>query len=227
MTLAAAARREAEPKLVFEHCQHLPGEVPVVAAPASADQTRAVLAVLKPLLSCLNELEADVIVDCGRLDPKSPPFDIWDRAERRLLAVRPRLSDLQSMATWLESTGSQHGDLALISVGDGPYPDDEISQALGVEVVARVPWDPGAADVIFLVRTEARQLRMAPLVRAARSLGELIIESPRPDGTPEDLDDGGFRQTQNRVSRRGLLRRERSTDEISASNGSAPSEVAT
>ena len=36
--------------------------------------------------------------------------------------------------------------LGLVTVGDGPYPDAEIAEALGVEVLARLPWDPDAAE---------------------------------------------------------------------------------
>ena len=47
-------------------------------------------------------------------------------------------------------------------VGDGPYPDGEIAETLGTEVLARVPWEPRRPTL--LGRSDlARELRLAPL----------------------------------------------------------------
>ena len=67
VSLAAAARRGNDPELVWEHCHELPGGVPVLAGPASADQTRTALGMLTGLLDRLGELDADVLLDCGRV----------------------------------------------------------------------------------------------------------------------------------------------------------------
>ncbi len=67
VSLAAAARHGGDPGLVFEHCQALPGRALAVAGPASAEQTRPALAMLRPLLGGLCVLDAEVLVDCGRL----------------------------------------------------------------------------------------------------------------------------------------------------------------
>ena len=61
-----------------------------------------------------------------------------------------------------------------MTVGDGPYPDTEIAEALGVEVLARLPWDPDAAEALVSVPASARELRLAPLVRAARTLADRL-----------------------------------------------------
>ena len=61
-----------------------------------------------------------------------------------------------------------------MTVGDGPYPDAEIAEALGVEVLARLPWDPDAAEALVSVPASARELRLAPLVRAARTLADQL-----------------------------------------------------
>ncbi len=61
-------------------------------------------------------------------------------------------------------------------VGDGPYPDAEIADTLGTEVLARVPWDPKAADLLLAVQASARELRLAPLVRAVRTLASRLVE---------------------------------------------------
>ncbi len=79
--------------------------------------------------------------------------------------------------------------MALVAVGDGPYPDAETAEAFGVEVAGRLPWDPCAAEALASLPASARALRAAPLVRSLRTLAERLaaasdaapaIESPAP-----------------------------------------------
>jgi hypothetical protein len=185
-SLAAAARRGLDPGAIWEHCHQLPGGAAVLAAPASDDRTATALGVLDGLAGVVGHLDADVLVDCGRLTP-GPPGWLWGGAERVVLVVRPRVADLHSLATWLDA--HRPGvPLGLVTVGDGPYPDDEISEALGVEVLARVPWDPHAADALVTVAASDRDLRMAPLVRAARTLADQLAPTPVPAPTPDGHD---------------------------------------
>jgi hypothetical protein len=173
VSLAAAARRGGDPALVWEHCHQLPGAVSVLAGPPLGEQARSTLALLAPLLGQLGELDADVVVDCGRLDPGSTSLVLWERADRALLAVRPRLADLQALASWLESRSHDRG-VGVVTVGDGLYPDFEIGEALGAEVLARLPWDPDAAEALVSVPASARHVRLAPLVRAVRTLADQL-----------------------------------------------------
>ena len=101
VSLAAAARRGGDPALVWEHCHQLPDGASVLPAPSLAEQARSALTMLSPLFRRLGELDDDVLVDCGRLDPASVALDLWDRAERPVLVGRPRLADLQALASWL------------------------------------------------------------------------------------------------------------------------------
>ena len=193
VSLAAAARHGGDPELVFEHCQALPGGAFAVAGPASAEQARSALGVLGPLLGRLGDLDAAVVVDCGRLDPGSPALSVAERADRVLVAVRPRLADLHATATWLAAHPPGEGRLSLVAVGDGPYPDAEIADALGVEVAGRLPWDPASADALRGVPASARALRAAPLVRSLRSLaGRLAADlAPAPAVEPLATPAGG------------------------------------
>ena len=185
VSLAAAARHGGEPELVFEHCQPLPGGNAAVAGPASAEQARSALAMLEPLLGRLGDLDAEAMVDCGRLDPGSPALRVAERADRVLVAVRPRLADLHATATWLAAHPPGEGRLWLVAVGDGPYPDAEIAEALGVEVAGRLPWDPAAADALASVPASARVLRAAPLVRSLRTLAERLAAHLEPAAAVE------------------------------------------
>lgn len=177
VSLAASARRGGDPELVREHCHRLPGDAAVLAAPALGEQARNALGMLGPLLDRLGERDGDVLIDCGRLDPGSPSVALWERAERSLLVVRPRLADLQALASWVETRSLDHR-AGLVTVGDGAYLDGEITEALGVEVLVRMPWDPDAAEALTSVPASARQMRLAPLVRAARTLADRLSLNP-------------------------------------------------
>jgi hypothetical protein len=172
VSLAAAGRRGSDPDLVWEHCQTLPGGNPVLAGPAGAEQTRSAVGMLAGLLGRLGELDADVLVDCGRLDPRSPGMAVLDSADRMVLAARPRLADLHALAVWGETRSLDGKRPGLVTVDDGPYPDAEITDALGIEVLGRLPWDSDAADRLVTLPVSDRELRMAPLVRSARSLAD-------------------------------------------------------
>ncbi len=235
VSLAAAARHALDPDLVWEHCQELPGGAAVRAGPASADQARSALGMLVGLVGHLGTFDADVLVDCGRLDPASPGFGVFEGAEAVVLAARPRLADLHALATWREANPFDSGRVGLVLVGDGPYPDAEIAEALGVEVLARLPWDPEAAGALVSVPASAREVRLSPLVRAARSLADrLVIElagAPSSDGSAS----GEVRSAATRSSRAGALRTRvlgtrvlgawRADPVARSTNGSTPEEV--
>lgn len=229
VSLAAAARHALDPDLVWEHCQELAGGVAVLAGPASADQARSALGILAGLGGTLGMLDADVLVDCGRLDPGGPGAGVFEGADRVLLAGRPRLADLHALATRSETSPFDSGRVGLVLVGDGPYPDSEITEALGVEVLARLPWDPEAAGALVSVPASARELRLSPLVRAARSMaGRLAKELA---GVPPAVGSAsGEVLAASRSWRAGALRTRvlgaRRADPVAQStNGSTPEEV--
>lgn len=237
VSLAAAGRRSSDPDLVWEHCQTLPGGNPVLAGPASPEQARTALRMLAGLLGRLGELDADVLVDCGRLDPRLPGMAVLDSADRMVLAVRPRLADLHALAVWGE-TGSMEGNRArLVTVGDGPYPAAEISDALGMEVLGRLPWDPDAAEALVTLPVSDRELRLAPLVRSARSLadhvageqagtgsvGEPLTDAPTTSSSSVSVQS---RTQRIRTLRSRVLRTWRPESAGRSTNGSTPEEVA-
>lgn len=229
VSLAAAARRGGDPTMLWEHCQHLPGGAAVLAGPALADQAQGALGMLEPLMARLGELDADVLVDCGRLN--SSGLVTWE-AGRRVLVGRPRLPDLQALATWLDARTSAPDHVELLMVGDGPYSDGEIAQTLGFEVLARVPWDPRAADALVTVPASARELRLAPFVRTARTLADRLAEDDSrgtsylaADAEVDKPEAAGAASGPVSVRSR-VWRGWRATGPSSSHNGSKPEEVA-
>jgi hypothetical protein len=184
VSLAAAARRGNDPELVWDHCHKLPSGASVLAGPASADQVRTALGMLSGLLGRLDELDADVLLDCGRV-VGVPLVEVLAGVDHLVLAARPHLADLHALATWMESASLERNRLSLVLVGNGPYPGTEVEEALGVAVSAHLPWDPDAAERLICLPPSARELKVSPLLRAARTLGDELsrqsIQGVRPD----------------------------------------------
>ena len=224
VSLAAAARRAGGPELVWDHCQHLPGGGFVLAGAASTEQTKTALGMLGTVLGGLGELDCDVLVDCGRLGDDPTIAEVMRSADRVVLAVRPRVADLHALMTWLDTHG-QDRVVEVVTVGDGAYPDGEIAEAVGVEVVARLPWDPGAAQALVAVPASARELRMALLVRAARSLADQLAAAPAALGVVQvgpGEDRLGEAAVRSPLAGR-FLRRGWRTETLAATNGTSPS----
>ena len=150
----------------------------MLAAPVAAEQARSATRMLPRLLGRLDELDADVLVDAGRFDPMAALPGAVMGASRLVLCARPRLSDLHALAAFLDAGPGEGlleaGRLGLVLVGDGPYRDAEIADALAVEVLGRLPWDEGAAERLATIPASDRRLRLSPFVRAARSLATVL-----------------------------------------------------
>ncbi|MGH9057075.1 MAG: hypothetical protein ACRDYY_14615 [Acidimicrobiales bacterium] len=196
-------------------------------------EAHGALGILADLVGILGTLEADVVVDCGRLDPGSPSVGLFEGAKRPVLVTRPRLSDLHALAAWVESRPAPPATASLVVVGDGGYPDAEIEDALGIEVACRLPWDPRAAAALVSVAASDRQVRLAPLVRAARTLADRLAAeiapvpgiaeaAEQPDEPPADRvpADGSKARVATRV-----LRAWRPTAAPASANGTGASEV--
>ena len=176
-SLAADARRGLDPGAVALHTQPLSENAALLLAPTAGERVRASLAMLGDLDQVLGAFAGDLLVDCGRLDVASPVLTSFGAAELSLLIVRPELADLQALSSMIESRGlSRIGErLGLVVTGSGPYPPDEIADALAIPVIGNLPTD--ALGVRALVTDGApRGLRArCPLLRSARSLADRLI----------------------------------------------------
>jgi hypothetical protein len=185
VSLAAAARRSSDTKVVLEHTQLLPGGAAVLSAPgvpsrpgtpslSPSHRGRADRAPRRARLRRAARLRAPAAAPRRRGDSSSGSANTASflAADLALLATRPRLSDLQAATRLLAeptlSAAADSGRLRLVLAGDGPYRDGEASQPLRLEVAARLPVDPEAAEGICHLPASARHLRRTPLVRALR-----------------------------------------------------------
>ncbi|WFE33134.1 ParA family protein [Micromonospora sp. WMMD975] len=115
----------------------------------------------------------DVLVDCGRLAVDGPPWPLLRAAAVVLLVTRAHLPDLsatRAAVRTIERDLTEHrvppGNLRLLVVGDG-HGTSEISKALRLPVIARLPHDSRTAEVLAHGGT-VRAGR--PLMRAAGAL---------------------------------------------------------
>ena len=181
-SLAAASRQGIAADAVWCHAQQLPGGVPVLVGPPSADQAHAVLRDVASALAdwSAGETEVDVIVDCGRLTPAPPTMVALRQADGVLLLTRPTTDQLRPAAHRVATLGISGPRPRLLLVGDSPYGAAEVASTLSVEVAGVVSWDPRAAGALSGGPGDPN-LRRSPLVRSAASLAErLAAKLPGP-----------------------------------------------
>jgi hypothetical protein len=185
VTLAAAGRRELDRSTLVGHTQPLPfvgrsgadgdseGAVRrVLVGPVAADQAGAALAALRGgLPGVLSSLSADVLVDCGRLDPSSAAHDVVTEADLLVVVARPVVAEVHHLATRLSVLRAQA--LSLLLVGDRPYSVAEVADAVGARPLGTLPVDDRAAAALTVGHSNgARILRRSRLLRDARALAD-------------------------------------------------------
>jgi MinD-like ATPase involved in chromosome partitioning or flagellar assembly len=185
VTLAAAGRRELDRSTFVGHTQPLPfagrsaadgdaaGAVRrVLVGPVAADQAGAALAALRGgLAGVLSSLNADVLVDCGRLDPGSAVHDVVAEADLLVVVARPVVAEVHHLAARLSALRPKA--LSLLLIGDRPYSVAEVAEAVGASPLGTLPVDDRAAAALTVGRPNAaRILRRSRLLRDARAVAE-------------------------------------------------------
>ena len=120
----------------------------------------------------------DVIADCGRLVAPNLPLPLLWAADVLVLVIRPSLASIAAAMPTLDLLKKQLHErtadtstLGLLVVGKGRYSETEIIDQLRVPVVARLPHDPRAADVL----TDGGDIRLKwPLIQAAVDADDAI-----------------------------------------------------
>lgn len=116
----------------------------------------------------------DVIIDTGRFPEGGLPAALLERATRVLVLTRsglPALASLRLVLPELTAALDDPSRLELVLVGGGrPYPASEVSQSLGIRLLADLPWDPVTAAVLSEGDPPPRKLTGRPLWRGFQSL---------------------------------------------------------
>ncbi|WP_063773571.1 hypothetical protein [Streptomyces rubellomurinus] len=187
--LAVADRRGLLAQTIWEQLIDLSpeGDADRLLLPGLTDPAQApgLAYTWEPLAELLHGLEPqgyDVIVDLGRSGATGPSAVLARRADvvaavvrttlRGLSAARPRLA---ALAEDLASGGTGADALALLPVGEGPYPAAEVSRELGLPVLGLLPHAARTARVLSDGGdTTDRRFVRSELMRTARSAADQV-----------------------------------------------------
>jgi hypothetical protein len=188
VSLSAAARREHGVQVVFDHAQQVPGGLPMIAAPAAAEQAAGALELLTgDGMALWRNLAADpavvVIVDCGRLDPLSPAHQVVAAADVALLVARPTLEECDRLAKSLDTLAiraqATDTELGLVLAGPG-FDRGQVQASMRMRVWAQLPHDATGAAMLAGAPGKRRRLAALALPKAARELADRLAEHHAP-----------------------------------------------
>jgi hypothetical protein len=172
--LGAAFRHALCAEEVWAHSQRLPGGVPVLVGPASAQQGYALGHLWEHLGPVLAGLPAtDVIADCGRPEPGSPVLDVVRHASLVVMAARPTLEGVAHLRARLAAPMSD-APVGIVLIGARPYSAADVEAAVGLKVLGVLPRDDRAAAVLNGDTGSAAALNRSPLIRSARSIAAVL-----------------------------------------------------
>jgi hypothetical protein len=120
-----------------------------------------------------------VLLDAGRLDADSPALPLAAAAEVLLLVTRAWPDALDAISVRRErllAISGMRAKLAVVLVGDLPYPAREVAQTLALPVIATLPDDPRGVAVLTGQARASRGWTRLPLPRSARSLAKGLSE---------------------------------------------------
>ncbi|MEV6639669.1 carbon monoxide dehydrogenase maturation protein [Amycolatopsis sp. NPDC051371] len=192
-SLAAAARRQPRPEVVWEHTHALPDGARVLLAPPGSRHTRAALHILtsaQPQLlpAAAREPGVAVLADCGRVDPGTPAEAIARQADALVLISGTHGEDLAHTAARLRELARWTPRPGLLLTGDG-YPTAEVERELGVPTIGRLPHDPAAAAALTAHRPPpARRRRNGGLARHVAALALTLATSTSAVPSPTAAD---------------------------------------
>ena len=169
-TLAGAG--PIEPDGWRDHTQSA-GGVTVLVGPDAPESSESMWHNAGGRLSAiLTGIDAPVVVDAGRLSDRNP---LVGSAALVVVVVRPIAEHLVALAHRLGALRrtARTGPVAVVFVGDGPYRAADVAGPLEVEVLATLPDDPRAAELLRR-GGRASSLRRSGLARAAVPLATSI-----------------------------------------------------
>lgn len=190
VTLASSFPGPLSTRVLADHAQMTALGVPAVVGAPSGPEAAACMARLVAPLSRLSWTSGDgemLVVDCGTVTAGSLLWPLPTAADLTVLLVRQsqetagecaaRIRHTHGLAMALAADGAR---VVVLVVGHGPYPPAEIAAAVGVPVVAVLPWEP-AVSAITAGGWSAGGRRAARFRRAARAMASAMVsvaESP-------------------------------------------------
>ncbi len=180
-SLFAAARRSLTPDAIWDHVDHLPGGLPVLFGLSNVQGAVANEKAWPAIAEALGALDADVVVDAGRLLPHFAGGigDVLAHSDVLLVLCDPTLEGIVHLRVALPVLVTEMSTRALLVIPTalGGYSSAEIGKTLGVAVGPLMPDDPKAADALANKRAFKRLERTALLKWASTLIGALGIEA--------------------------------------------------
>jgi hypothetical protein len=186
-SLLAAARRELTPEAVWDHVHELPGGLAVLFGLAGVRQAAANENVWPAIATALAELDADVVVDAGRLLPQfaGGVGPILGQADALIVVCGSTLDAIVHLQNALPGLVAERRGRRLLVVPTGSlgYSADDIASTLDVDVAPPMPDDRAAAAALANQR-RMRRLEKTPLLAwAAAVIAELGIDDSPPSAS--------------------------------------------
>jgi hypothetical protein len=123
----------------------------------------------------------DVIADCGRLTATHPPTEVLAAADLVMLVARPTLPSVRAAAVGFAQLARQGVvRVGLLMVSDGEYAPSECAHHLQVPLIAALPADPAAAQVLG----NGGRTRGGRLLRAAAHAASALAQAPGANEPP-------------------------------------------
>ncbi|WP_020499959.1 MinD/ParA family ATP-binding protein [Sciscionella marina] len=196
VSFAAAARRNPDPALLWNHTQTVSGGLRMLTAPSNGRHAQAALRALVaasggPVLErAARAGRAVLFVDCGRMDTGSAAEAIARRADALVLVAGTEDDELAALAARLPELAAWTPRPALVLSGQG-YATGEVERELGVPVLARVPRDPATAATLA-GRTPIRRRRAGGLTRVAAAIARALATTTSGQHTSPPLPIGAI-----------------------------------
>jgi hypothetical protein len=156
------------------------GDLDVIVAPANPNQAFEAIARSRsrwPQL--LAELDATVVVDCGRLFPGTPATSLLRVADVVVVVASPDAADVLAYLEWSTgadlATGGAISGPVLVSVGPGRFGEWHLTRELGSSFAGNVVHAPAAVQLLWRgTSTRHRSLARTPFVRSVASLADTL-----------------------------------------------------
>jgi len=191
------ARRGLTPADVWAHTQVVSGALRILPGFVRPDQASAVTQLWQALPAAFAALGADVLGDCGRLDPASPALALLRATDVVVVLARPDAAGVAHLEPCLETLTRAGVNPRVALVGERPYRAAEVSAALSergssAEVVGVLMEDRDAAKRLAGAPGSDRALARSLLIRSARLLADAIraqlaLVARAPAARPEEV----------------------------------------
>ena len=179
VTRAAATRHGFDSVETPHHTQAVTPTVGLIAAPSSAEQAATSLTSLGRTFAEITAGSATV-ADVGRWGPHSPASDLVAEAAATVLVIHPTVAGVAHARYQLDDLSKRSRRVVVACAGDRPHSADEVAAALDIDIAFALPIDRRGAALLGASPGAHRWLRRTALMRAVRSLNELLAVAKAP-----------------------------------------------